>query len=184
MIRTLTEANKKFIAGKQYYKCANNPKTSLKGLENYKCPLWQKSDLTINGSFDESGYEIDHINEFSVCFDDSENNLQALCKNCHSVKSKKFLMNKKNKTKPEKIGKSINIINHRIKFLEKEKSEQTNNGFTKTSCWFGSECNNPNCKFDHSITNIDIKSKMSNFSCKFGSNCKKLDCKFYHTVKT
>jgi len=49
----------KRIAGKQFYKCANKPNINLRGLRDYKCKLWQ---LTCDnkGSFDESGYEIDH----------------------------------------------------------------------------------------------------------------------------
>lgn len=42
------------------------------------------------GSFDESGYEIDHIFEHTKTQDDSDANLQALCKSCHSVKTRRF----------------------------------------------------------------------------------------------
>lgn len=88
--RTITEAMKRYIAGKQYYKCANKPFTEkYKSLENYNCPLWEKSEN--KGSFDQSGFEIDHINEFSISQNNTEENLQALCKSCHSVKTKKFL---------------------------------------------------------------------------------------------
>ena len=51
-----------------------------------------KNDIT-KGCFDESGYEIDHIVEHSITNDDSLNNLQALCKMCHSVKTKRFMIN-------------------------------------------------------------------------------------------
>lgn len=97
--RSLTEATKKIIAGKQYYKCANSPQSNLECLSGYLCPQWKTNEDTITiGSFDESGYEIDHIIEFVKTGDDSENNLQALCKSCHSVKTKRFLMKfKKNK---------------------------------------------------------------------------------------
>ncbi len=87
--RNITEARKRFIAGKQHYKCANNPSTKLKRLENYDCPLWDKENDN-KGSFDQSGFEIDHIDEFFVSHDNTEDNLQALCKSCHSVKTKKF----------------------------------------------------------------------------------------------
>lgn len=91
MPRKLSESLKKKVAGKQFYKCANKPDKSHKSLLNYKCPLWSNSNKDIQGNFDESGYEIDHIKEYSITKDDSEENLQALCKMCHSVKTKRFL---------------------------------------------------------------------------------------------
>jgi len=104
MYRKLSQAHKKKIAANQFYKCNNKPNSKLKGLEGYKCPLWLKNDDN-KGSFDFGGYEIDHIEEYSVTKDDSDDNLQALCKNCHSVKTKNFMMEimkqdiKKNKVK-------------------------------------------------------------------------------------
>lgn len=91
--KKVSDSVKKRIAGKQYYKCNNKIETKLYGLENYKCVLWQKDDEN-KGSFDESGYEIDHIKEFSLSKDNSEENLQALCLMCHKTKTKRFL-NKK-----------------------------------------------------------------------------------------
>jgi len=88
--RNVTEATKKRIAGQQYYKCANKPGLQLRGLKNYKCPLWQKNNES-KGSFDESGYDIDHIIEHSCGGNDSDTNLQALCKSCHLVKTKRFM---------------------------------------------------------------------------------------------
>ena len=88
--RKVTESLKKRIAGKQLYKCANHPHVELEGIENYSCPLWIKEGAD-KGSFDESGYEIDHIVSFCISTNDSENNLQALCKMCHTVKTKRFL---------------------------------------------------------------------------------------------
>ena len=105
-VRKVTESVKKRIAGKQFYTCGNKPHSNLKGLENYLCPLWQKSIKS--GSFDESGYEIDHIQEFAISGNDSEDNLQALCKSCHSVKTKRF-MNKQSKPKQKDKKKSICI---------------------------------------------------------------------------
>jgi hypothetical protein len=101
--RSVTESMKKHIAGKQFFKCANNLCVILDKLEDYQCPLWEKQGQN-QGSFDQSGYEIDHVKEFAITFDDSEENLQALCKSCHSVKTKKFqrtmkrTMKKKEKT--------------------------------------------------------------------------------------
>lgn len=85
----LKESTKKLVAGKQKYKCNN--KSNSKIIENYDCPLWSKND----GSFDESGYEIDHIVEFSISKNNDINNLQALCHSCHSVKTKRFFSNYK-----------------------------------------------------------------------------------------
>ena len=92
-LRSLTFPQKKFIAGKQFYKCANKPGANLHRLGQYKCVLWQRPGIN-KGSFDESGYEIDHIVEFSIGGLESESNLQALCLSCHAVKTKKFLMAK------------------------------------------------------------------------------------------
>lgn len=86
--RTLTNGQKNYIAGRQFYKCANKPGITLTGLENYNCHLW--SNYKNPGSFDISGYEIDHITEFSISQDNRIKNLQALCPNCHSVKTRKF----------------------------------------------------------------------------------------------
>lgn len=58
-----SELENKFIAGKQYFKCANN------NLLNYKCPLWQKNDN--KGIF----------NNFSFHVIDSK----AYCQLCYSV---------------------------------------------------------------------------------------------------
>jgi hypothetical protein len=98
--RNVTEATKKQVAGAQHYKCANKPKSKLKGLGNYNCPLWEIIGDN-KGSFDNSGYEIDHITEHSVSRDDDIENLQALCKLCHSVKTKRFLMDIKDNEIPQ-----------------------------------------------------------------------------------
>lgn len=104
---TLSDAQKRMVAGSQSYKCANNLDVTLKGLETYQCPLWQK-DLNDNqGSFDESGFDLDHINELSTSFDNSIENFQALCKSCHSVKTKKFLMKKTNNAYHPVYGKFV-----------------------------------------------------------------------------
>src|SRR5277367_6245443 len=68
--RKLTDAIKKRIAGNQYYKCANSSENKLEGFGNHKCPLWEKNGPN-KGSFDASGYDIDHIVEFSKTADDS-----------------------------------------------------------------------------------------------------------------
>jgi len=91
MSRNVSDAKKKNVAGKQYFKCANEPGKKLRGLDGYKCPLWQIPGRN-QGCFDESGYEIDHIVEYCVSKDDSVKNLHALCKMCHLVKTKRFAM--------------------------------------------------------------------------------------------
>ena len=90
----LSIGNQKLLLGKQSYKCANKPGKFCKGLEDYKCPLWQKVNED-RGSFDQSGFELDHIKELAISGDNSLNNFQALCKSCHSVKTKKFLIKKR-----------------------------------------------------------------------------------------
>ncbi len=87
--RTLTESQKKKVASKQFYKCANKP--GSKCVEDYDCPFWKCQD----GSFDESGYEIDHILEFCLGGSDELTNCQALCVNCHRVKTSRFNMNRR-----------------------------------------------------------------------------------------
>ena len=88
--RNIPEAKKKLVAAGQHFKCANSPESNIKGLEEYDCLLWQ---LTENrGIFDKSCYEIDHIVEYSIKQDDSIENLQALCSNCHAFKTRNFRM--------------------------------------------------------------------------------------------
>lgn len=107
----LSESIKKQIAGQQFHKCANGPDIELYRLTNYQCPLWI-SPLH-NGVFDEAGYDIDHIEEYSLTQNNAMDNLQALCKNCHSVKTKRFMnkhKHKQNKKQKEiKIGKKMDV---------------------------------------------------------------------------
>jgi len=93
----LTESTKKEVAGRQFYRCANKPNSKLDKLEDYDCPLWACEEK--KGSFDKSGYAIDHIKEFSVTKDNDISNLQALCVSCHTVKTKKFMQKKKKMNK-------------------------------------------------------------------------------------
>jgi hypothetical protein len=102
-----TDAQKRMVAGRQSFKCANNLITTLKGLETYKCPLWQRAKDDNQGSFDQSGFELDHINELSITGDNSLDNFQALCKSCHSVKTKRFMMKKTNNVYHPIYGKYI-----------------------------------------------------------------------------
>ena len=59
------------VAGRQGFKCANKPDIVLKGLETYKCPLWLKSEEDNRGSFDQSGFDMDHIDELSISCNNS-----------------------------------------------------------------------------------------------------------------
>jgi hypothetical protein len=102
-----TDAQKRMIAGIQSFKCANSLSISLSGLETYNCPLWQKAITDNQGSFDQSGFELDHIKELSISGDNSLDNFQALCKSCHSVKTKKFMMKKTNNVYHPIYGKFI-----------------------------------------------------------------------------
>jgi hypothetical protein len=63
--RKLKETDKKVIAASQLWKC-------------------KKCEKILSSS-----YQIDHIIPFSVSADDSYDNLQALCSNCHSSKSQR-----------------------------------------------------------------------------------------------
>lgn len=73
------------IAGRQYFKCANAPGTNIHNLVGYTCPSWARVDNP--GSFDASGYHIDHIKLLAGSQDDSDANLQALCHACHGYKT-------------------------------------------------------------------------------------------------
>jgi hypothetical protein len=109
--RNVSDAKKKMVAGRQNFKCANNPAVNITGLDDYKCPLWQIVGEK-QGLFDEAGYDIDHIREHSISHDDKINNLQALCKMCHPVKTKRFLINNKPQSLPtiEKYSEIITFI--------------------------------------------------------------------------
>lgn len=85
--KKISESTKILVAGRQYFKCANNNEAILDGIGEYKCPLWSGVN---QGSFDEAGFEIDHKIEHCLTKNDDLDNLQALCKSCHQVKSKMY----------------------------------------------------------------------------------------------
>lgn len=91
MSRYIPKPLKLKILDDQNNKCNNKPGSKSKGLENYDCPLWKKSD----GTFPETGFEIDHILEFSISKDSSRENLQALCLDCHKTKTNNFNFTKR-----------------------------------------------------------------------------------------
>jgi hypothetical protein len=77
--RTVTESVKKTVAALQGFKCNAN-------IGNYNCPLYYGGR---DGTFDEAGYEIDHILELAEEGNNETDNLQALCPMCHRVKTKR-----------------------------------------------------------------------------------------------
>ena len=88
--KTITQKTKDFIINRQYNRCANSPFSPALNLSDYMCPFWIYND----GKFDNSGYAIDHINEVSITSNNELENLQALCHNCHAVKTRIFKENK------------------------------------------------------------------------------------------
>ena len=81
-IPEFSEAQKKRIAGKQYFQCANRPNSELEKSINYQCPLWQveeRDGSRPKGNFGPEGYEIDHIILVSEGERSVEENGQALC---------------------------------------------------------------------------------------------------------
>ena len=88
--KTITQKTKDLIINRQYNRCANNPFSPALNLSDYRCPFW----IYNNGLFDESGYAIDHIDEVSITSNNELENLQALCHNCHAVKTRIFKENK------------------------------------------------------------------------------------------
>ena len=110
--RYITEKVKKSVLEFQNYKCANNSIHPALNLHDYKCLLW----ICYDGTFDDSGFDFDHIDEHSITNDNSINNIQALCPNCHRVKTKKFMKNKKHFTSTQMAeGKELMDVDKPIK---------------------------------------------------------------------
>lgn len=82
------------VAEQQFFKCANKLYSLLPGLDDFDCPLWQIADGS-SGCFNETGYVIDHIEDYCMMGDDIINNLQALCLACHTEKTNRFMMNRR-----------------------------------------------------------------------------------------
>lgn len=179
MVRKLTESIKKHIVNKQHYKCANKPGANLKGLENYKCLLWKETDLGLKGIFDEAGYEIDHINEYCITRNDSDDNLQALCKSCHIVKTKRFMMERKinDKKLNDKLNCAIDsnknnnmIINSRYDDNNDNNSDYIDSGDENyedgslISCNAENNNNNDNTKIDNLKINNNYVCELCNKS--------------------
>lgn len=104
--RKVTHATKNRIAARQSYRCVNNPDATIEGLKGYNCPLWYITGDN-RGIFDESGYDIDHIIEFCLTQNDNDDNLHALCKSCHRVKTSRFMSNHMKNNEPRIFRKNI-----------------------------------------------------------------------------
>ena len=92
--RYISAKVKEEVLIRQNYKCANNPDQPALNLYDYKCLVW----FCYDGTFDESGYDFDHIDEHCITIDNTILNIQALCPNCHRVKTKKFMNQKQDFT--------------------------------------------------------------------------------------
>lgn len=86
--RYITDTDKLKILERQKYRCANVPGANLYRLGDWPCLLWEG---TRNGVFMDDMYEFDHIVEFSLTKDNSIDNIQLLCPNCHSRRTKDFV---------------------------------------------------------------------------------------------
>ena len=93
--------------------------------------MWEKSGDN-RGSFDASGYDIDHIHERSLTGNDEIDNLQALCKCCHSVKTKAFLQLQSLYRKKKKDMKDKLLVgDHEDKVIDKSENESEDNDEVK-----------------------------------------------------
>lgn len=105
--RSIRRKIKNEILVEQDNKCANSPTKPAINLADYKCLLWKYGD----GVFDEAGYAIDHIDEYCKTRNSDRSNLQALCPNCHAVKTRRFQKNKKLYTSTElSVGRALMVI--------------------------------------------------------------------------
>ena len=77
-----------WIAGRQNFKCAGDKAT---------CPCW----LLRDGSFDSSGWQIDHEERWSQGYDDRESNLSAKCATCHFRKTKREMLDLEDESEDE-----------------------------------------------------------------------------------
>lgn len=107
MLRSVTESQKKRVAGRQRYKCAAS-------IPEYTCPLKGEP-------FDESGYEIDHIKELRDGGTNDLTNLQALCISCHRVKTSRMTTAMSKKDRP--VAEPSPIVERLDKYRYQPKSE-------------------------------------------------------------
>jgi hypothetical protein len=116
--RNIRKSIRKQIVDEQKNKCANSLLNPSINLSDYKCLLWKYSD----GTFDEAGFTIDHIDEYCKTKNSHKSNLQALCPNCHAVKTRRFQINKRKYTSSELANKSnINKLIRSKKLVSNKK---------------------------------------------------------------
>ena len=87
----VSESTDDLIAGRQWFRCANSPGSNLYSLKGYLCPLW-RIETDEKGRFDEAGYDIDYIGEFSLIDGDESHDLHAICKMCYGVKKNRLML--------------------------------------------------------------------------------------------
>ena len=109
-LRKLRESTKKIIAFKQEYKCAH--------CKNMLPPSFQ----------------VDHIIPFSLTCDNSEENLQILCANCHSLKTQ--------------------LEYYRISQFKKLKINYTSSNDNIDMCWFCLETFHKKCDVKHKCSKV------------------------------
>ena len=119
--RNIRKSIRKQIVDEQNNKCANSLLNPSINLSDYKCLLWKYSD----GTFDEAGFTIDHIDEYCKTKNSHKSNLQALCPNCHAVKTRRFQINKRKYTSRELAISKLNVNKHNVKKLVKSKKKYT-----------------------------------------------------------
>ena len=107
--RRLTVSQKKTVAGRQNYKCANSIGSEFAKTYDFTCLLWSHPER--QGTFGKEGYEIDHIIEFSQGGEDSIENCQALCLSCHRVKTILFNQNKPRRARNSLQQEPLSLIN-------------------------------------------------------------------------
>jgi len=71
----ISSERKLYVAGSQHFKCAGDPSF---------CPMWKLN----GGSFDISGFEIDHVEPWHKSYRNDRAILQALCHSCHALKTR------------------------------------------------------------------------------------------------
>ncbi len=71
----ISAEKKLLIAGEQRFRCAG---------DHERCPCW----ILNQGSFDESGFEIDHSPAWRDACRSDRLSLQALCHSCHALKTR------------------------------------------------------------------------------------------------
>lgn len=123
--KPIGEHIKKFILLKrQENKCANKPNNHATGLIGYECLLWKYQD----GTFDDAGYEFDHIDEYCLTQDNHHKNIQALCPNCHSYKTKNFNKNKRifSSTELDQGRAMMEVDSHEINTKKRRKISPSN----------------------------------------------------------